>query len=141
MAASLTSNGLVMPASRSATSNANTLDDYEEGTFTPQSSESSLFSSSSGIYTIIGRFVKTTGKFTVDSNTNGTVFTISLPLGVPSGNEYLGSGIALRTTPTNEYQLRGVSNASRVQLYKGASRTYAEEPNNVFWFGFSWSST
>ena len=33
MSVSLTSNGLVMPATQSASSNANTLDDYEEGTY------------------------------------------------------------------------------------------------------------
>ena len=31
----MTSNGLVMPATMSASGNANTLDDYEEGTFNP----------------------------------------------------------------------------------------------------------
>ena len=50
------------PASRNASSNANTLDDYEEGTFTPTvkfggASTGITYSLQSGIYTKIGRLV------------------------------------------------------------------------------------
>jgi hypothetical protein len=58
---SLGSNGqIVFPATQSASSNANTLDDYEEGTFTPSfgSATGSLTSyTSSGRYTKIGNQV------------------------------------------------------------------------------------
>lgn len=51
---------LVFPATQNASSNANTLDDYEEGTFTPAfSSNLSIFSygGRNGTYTKIGRLV------------------------------------------------------------------------------------
>ena len=60
MAVSLTSSGLAMPASQSASGNANTLDDYEEGTWTvtitPSTSGSHpLFTEyDAGQYTVIG---------------------------------------------------------------------------------------
>lgn len=54
--------GITFPATQSASSNANTLDDYEEGTFTP------TFVPSSGSltsYTSAGRYVKTGQSVTV----------------------------------------------------------------------------
>ena len=58
MSVSLTSDGLVMPASRSTSSNANTMDDYEEGVYQ---------------YTIVG---STSGSMTV--RTNYTYFAYTL---------------------------------------------------------------
>jgi hypothetical protein len=51
--------GVQFPATQSASSNANTLDDYEEGTWTPTdgSSASLTFTNVSGTYTKIGRNV------------------------------------------------------------------------------------
>ena len=52
------SNGITFPATQSASTDANTLDDYEEGTWTPATSTSGYtISSSSGEYTKIGRAV------------------------------------------------------------------------------------
>jgi hypothetical protein len=58
--------GITFPATDSPSSNANTLDDYEEGTWTPnQGSGLTLVGafSSSGTYTKIGRMVFVTGQF------------------------------------------------------------------------------
>ena len=60
--------GITFPATQSASSNANTLDDYEEGTWTPviASQTGSLTSyTSSGTYTKIGRTVYIIAKFEV----------------------------------------------------------------------------
>jgi hypothetical protein len=48
--------GITFPATQSASSNANTLDDYEEGTWTPTSAIG--FASATGYYTKIGRVVQ-----------------------------------------------------------------------------------
>jgi len=61
-----TGTGITFPATDSPSSNANTLDDYEEGTWTPnQGSGLTLVGtfSSSGTYTKIGRMVFVTGQF------------------------------------------------------------------------------
>jgi len=61
------------PASQNASSDANTLDDYEEGTWTPElknTSSSSTWSQRSGLYTRIGRFVIC--QFVVDGGNSGT---------------------------------------------------------------------
>lgn len=57
---SATGTGITFPATQSASSDANTLDDYEEGTWTPNtlSSSGSITSySSGGFYTKVGRMV------------------------------------------------------------------------------------
>jgi hypothetical protein len=59
---SASGSGISFPASQSASTNANTLDDYEEGTFTPilafgGNSVGITYSGNNGIYTKIGRNV------------------------------------------------------------------------------------
>jgi hypothetical protein len=82
--------GITFPATQSASSNANTLDDYEEGTFTPAiTSASGSFGSVTyntgnnlGYYTKVGRFVHVVGLVHVSSYTTGTAsgaMRISLP--------------------------------------------------------------
>ena len=56
--AASTGAGVTFPATQSASSNANTLDDYEEGTWTPTDGSSAglSFTSAEATYTKIGRF-------------------------------------------------------------------------------------
>jgi hypothetical protein len=64
--------GITFPATQSASSNANTLDDYEEGTFTPvitASSGSLTYSTQAGKYTKIGNTVICT--FWIQWSANG----------------------------------------------------------------------
>lgn len=68
--------GITFPATASASSDANTLDDYEEGTWTPvdASGASLSFSNTSGncIYTKVGRTVTASFRATYPSNANGS---------------------------------------------------------------------
>jgi hypothetical protein len=50
--------GITFPATQSASTNANTLDDYEEGTWTPSVGGTATYTAQSGYYTKIGNFVK-----------------------------------------------------------------------------------
>ena len=69
--------GITFPATQSASSDANTLDDYEEGTWTaafvPSTSGSITMNAATGTYTKVGRNVTINGLFTVTS--------VSSPLG------------------------------------------------------------
>jgi hypothetical protein len=74
------------PASQDASSDANTLDDYEEGTFTPTmtfnaSSTGVTYSLQNGYYVKIGQFVLAYGRVTLTSNGSGvgTARIASLP--------------------------------------------------------------
>lgn len=90
--------GIVFPATQSASSNANTLDDYEEGTWTPaQGSGLTVVGaySSSGSYTKIGRIVCIKGSLlgatSVACTSNGQLCT-GLPF-TPASGENVGIGM------------------------------------------------
>jgi hypothetical protein len=72
--------GLAFPATAVAVADANTLDDYEEGTWTPASSVAMTGTSSpSGKYTKIGRIVYCTGQIGYTGLTGGDVTISGLP--------------------------------------------------------------
>ena len=88
--------GITFPATQSASSDANTLDDYEEGTFTPTwyGSSSGLGTRGSGSYTKIGRFV--TVNIVMDNITfitfSGSLFcTLPFTAGGISASQYIGA--------------------------------------------------
>jgi hypothetical protein len=74
--------GITFPAAQSASSNANTLDDYEEGTWTASDgSGAGLVLTQSGInyYTKIGRIVYLNFYVTYPATANGSSASINLP--------------------------------------------------------------
>ena len=112
--------GITFPATQSASSDANTLDDYEEGTWTPSLGGTATYSDRQGNYTKVGRIVTLWSSMTVTLIGTGSTTTISgLPFtstGVFSGVPMYFSGlsnavtrIALFTSGTN---LRNSSSAS-----------------------------
>lgn len=72
--------GITFPATQSASSDANTLDDYEEGTWTPTLGGTSVLSITEARYTKIGRVVTLTTTFSVTSLGTGSTFIVT---GVP----------------------------------------------------------
>jgi len=86
---STSGSGISFPATQSASTDANTLDDYEEGTFTPSMSGASggpvVLSTANGQYTKIGNVVNFRLRVTVSNansasgaiNINGLPFTCS----------------------------------------------------------------
>lgn len=99
-----TGTGITFPATQSASSDANTLDDYEEGTFTPTITSgitSPVYNTQSGYYTKIGNTVFITARVVLTSGTtNGntleignlpfTVFNSTSPTAVfPVGTVYI----------------------------------------------------
>ena len=89
--------GITFPATQSASTNANTLDDYEEGTWTPTITGTgtnptvTYGSPRAGVYTKIGRVVYFNISMEISSISGGTGdIKISLPFSVAAGNEYYG---------------------------------------------------
>jgi hypothetical protein len=73
----VTANGIKFPATQVASADANTLDDYEEGTWTPllTAGTGSLTSyASAGTYVKIGRQVTLNLNYTVTNNGTGAVY-------------------------------------------------------------------
>jgi hypothetical protein len=76
--------GITFPATQSASSDANTLDDYEEGTWTPapnfSTSNTASVSTATGTYTKVGRLVTATMFLTFDKSTaTGNLTITGLP--------------------------------------------------------------
>jgi hypothetical protein len=99
-----TGTGITFPATQSASSDANTLDDYEEGTWTPtQGGGLTVVGtfSSGGNYTKIGRMVYLAGYVSGTTSVTAAaaaVFVGGLPFGAITGPQQPGVGIV---APTN----------------------------------------
>lgn len=102
--------GISFPSAQSASSNANTLDDYEEGTWTPTDASGAglTFSSAAGNYTKIGRQVITYFQATFPSTANSSQIKFGgLPFtsaSVPAVSNPGGGGFT--------YQTANIQNAS-----------------------------
>jgi hypothetical protein len=70
----VTANGIKFPATQVASADANVLDDYEEGTWTPviKFGVTTATADVSGFYTKIGRLVTVTGHMSLTSKNGGT---------------------------------------------------------------------
>jgi hypothetical protein len=85
------SKGISFPATQSAQSDANTLDDYEEGTWTGTVSDgtnNATMASNAGYYTKIGNIVNVTGYFVMSSkgSISGNLRLTGLPFTVVNNN-------------------------------------------------------
>ena len=88
--------GITFPATQSASTDANTLDDYEEGTWTPTGNGITLTNNGS-FYTKIGRLVYISADITFPNTANGSAADIGgLPFTVSSTSG--GGGITLGYT-------------------------------------------
>jgi len=90
--------GISFPASASASSDENTLDDYEEGTFTPTlggqtTNPTVTYTTQTGFYTKIGNVVTVFGKITTTVISGGSGFAIfaGLPFTIKNANCGAGS--------------------------------------------------
>ena len=86
--------GITFPATQSASSNANTLDDYEEGTWTPSIGGTATYTAQQGSYVKIGKFVYIQCRLVINTIGTGSVRTIT---GFPfsASNSDLDSGIVI----------------------------------------------
>ena len=97
--------GITFPATQSASSDVNTLDDYEEGTWTPSLGGNATYTTQTGIYTKVGNLVTVSATITVNvlgtgnNNTiSGLPFTSAAGTGFQCGSVFYFAGIA-----TNAY--------------------------------------
>jgi hypothetical protein len=101
--------GITFPSTNSPSSNANTLDDYEQGTYTPTdlSGAGLTFSSVIAYYIKIGKVVVVSVQLVFPSTANGNTAKISLPFtGIAS---YEGGGVV-----NYAYPIPGSSLTTRV---------------------------
>ena len=92
---------LTFPAAQISSSDVNTLDDYEEGTWTPSdaSGASLIFSTAYGDYTKIGKMVFASFTVTFPTTASGSVVSIgSFPFAAENSGGRATCGLALRYT-------------------------------------------
>lgn len=115
--------GITFPATQSASSDANTLDDYEEGTWTPgisMASGTSTGSSGSGTYIKIGRQVTVTVGLAVGTiSAGGEIDLITgLPFTVRTGNDQ-SVGLSRENANTGfGWELRANSGGAHILVRK-----------------------
>jgi hypothetical protein len=114
----LTGGQITFPATQSASSDANTLDDYEEGTWTPTvagdtTAGSYTYSTQSGAYTKIGRVV--TAHFTLTGITTSSAGSGSIKI----------AGLPFTSAGSGAYGDRGYNFVPRI-------RSFTTTRNNIF---------
>ena len=95
--------GIQFPATQVASADANTLDDYEEGTWTPSLGGNTTYSAQAGTYTKIGRQVVLNFAVAVTTLGTGSQSTIS---GLPFTSQNVsrgGGGVAFVQNPSTAY--------------------------------------
>jgi hypothetical protein len=80
--------GIAFPATQSASTDVNTLDDYEEGTWTPSLGGTATYTIQNGKYTKIGRMVYIQANLQVlVIGTGSTSIITGLPFGASGGSD------------------------------------------------------
>jgi hypothetical protein len=105
--------GITFPATQSASTDANTLDDYEEGTWTPTASNFTISGTSTltGAYTKIGRVVYFNLSF---ANTGTIGYSASALISLPFTGIDLSGMVAMYLSSSSESMTSGKSG---VQIY------------------------
>ena len=126
--ASASGSGITFPATQSASSNANTLDDYEEGTWTPAFSAAagtSTYDSQVGYYVKIGKNVFISGYIdlnTASGTTSSQLFITGLPFTPASISGYPFTLSVNRTGAWNTAPVGGMFlNVTYFEIYKFGS--------------------
>jgi hypothetical protein len=125
-ATSATGTGIAFPATQSASSDANTLDDYEEGTWTPTLTDGtnnvSTYSQRTGNYVKVGNIVTIVIEITVSNK--GSVSSSLRITGLPfytSKNGFQGAGLAQTSWSSLSGTLTGGMYGGDIYLYNQAS--------------------
>ena len=119
----LTGGQIVFPATQSASANANTLDDYEEGTWTPVIASTgggtNTYVRQNGKYTKVGRLVavEIDVRLNVNSMSTGDLSLTGLPFAT-GAVVYTSPIISAPTTTSAAYSINGyiLAGASTIQL-------------------------
>jgi hypothetical protein len=127
---STSGSGITFPATQSASTDANTLDDYEEGTWTPSLGGNTTYTAQNGNYTKIGRMVFFRGVIVVNTIGTGSATTVSgLPFSAGTGGAFVDYWSALNT---NVVFLSGDPSGTTVVFYSATAAAAALSGNSIF---------
>jgi hypothetical protein len=134
--------GISFPAALSASSDANTLDDYEEGSWTPSVGGTATYSAQHGIYVKVGRLVYVRGTCTISSIGSGATNSITgLPFtlsSAPSAGGAFASFGYWENLATSVVALYGAADAGSTTMYFGSKSTAG---NSINWTTNVWGNS
>lgn len=127
--------GITFPATQSASTDANTLDDYEEGTWTPSLGGNTTYVTQVGRYTKVGRMVYVSAMITVNSIGTGSTSQITgLPF-TQSGTadaETCWSVASSSTIATSVVSFTVYSFSTTIYVYSRTAAALNESNNAIF---------
>jgi hypothetical protein len=140
---SATGTGIAFPATQSASSDANTLDDYEEGTFTPvlvPSSGAVTTQSGAGTYVKVGKLVTLYYRVTLTTvgTAAGTMTMTNFPFASTSGggSDVIASGIIRENGATGfSYQMIIQPSTTNASLFTLSTNGAAPFTNGYVYTG------
>jgi len=125
--------GITFPATQSASTDANTLDDYEEGTWTPSLGGTATYTSRTGSYTKIGRLVYVTVAMAINVIGTGSTFRISgLPFNAGVATGASGSVAYAAALSQNVVSFTVGVNAGDIDVYTMLAANTASSNNSIF---------
>jgi len=127
--------GITFPATQSASTDANTLDDYEEGTWTPSLGGTTTYNTQAGRYTKVGRMVYASVVIAVNQIGTGSTTQISgLPF-TQSGTvdaESCWSVASSSTITTSVVSFTVYSAGTTIYVYSRTVASKNESANAIF---------
>jgi len=125
--------GITFPATQSASTNANTLDDYEEGNWTPAIGGTATYSVQSGQYVKIGNMVYFVFQLNILVKGTGNNYTIT---GFPFGASVniRGNIQYFETIATSIVSMAGFigSGSTQVDIYSATAASTNPSNNTIF---------
>jgi hypothetical protein len=127
--------GITFPATQSASTDANTLDDYEEGTWTPSLGGTTTYSTQSGTYTKVGRLVFIRGVIVVTTIGTGSTTNIT---GLPFANASEGvipisvGSFFSTVTSVVSFFAQLTNGGSTITVYSLVAVNTTEQSNAIF---------
>jgi len=133
--AAASGSGVSFPATQSASSDVNTLDDYEEGTWTPSIGGTATYNSRWGSYTKVGRVVTCQFWISVNAIGSGSATTITgLPFSINNptyANDISGGPVTyFASSATSVYTLNIRGTAGGSSLFFSGTTAAATSINN-----------
>ena len=122
------------PSTQNPSSDVNTLDDYEEGTWTPSLGGNTTYSVQSGTYVKVGKKVFAQGQVFVTTQGTGSTTVISgLPFAAAAGNAQGGGSVSFFSNLASSVVWLGLDVASSsITVYSLTGAGVSASANAVF---------
>ncbi len=136
--------GITFPATQSASSNANTLDDYEEGTWTPTATAQTgaiTTYSSTGAYIKVGKNLFLSGSIVVTTvgTAGGALFITGLPFTPDNVNN--NYGIGSETQATGTYYFTYIQGSSQIVYVTAAGGAITWASGRTYQFSMTYQTS